>query len=256
MNFKHIAIAAGLTASTVAALSNPAAASHYKSSGGGTHLDIQQLPGVSSYYVRSQGDGYYWTTIGGVQWKGTFSAPMNLLASGMSTQEYEGTFSDSNLVTGAGNQQCTGNIRIMTSVSGMTRTAGMKWTVLGGTNCPSPIGTVTTISLEEALPVGAVSSGNFASTQANAIKSQTGSLIPWPRWRVIDSTPLNCRTSPTGSIVTSFSTGAGLDARSGNNGIVVSAGNHWLRVRYNNNPNNYCFVRARDTLIKPASRPY
>jgi hypothetical protein len=258
MNFKHIAIATGLAISTVATFSNPAAASHYKSSGGGTYLDIQQLPSTSSsYYVRPRGDGYYWTTIGGVQWKGTFSAPMDLLHSGMSTQMYEGTFSDSNFVTGSGNQQCTGNISIMTSVSGMTRNASIKWTILGGTNCPSPIGTITTISLEEALPVGAVSTGNFSSTQANAIRSQTGSLIPWPRWQVIDSTPLNCRTSPTGSsIAASFPTGTGLDARSGNNGIVISAGNPWLRVRYSNNPSSYCFVRARDTLIKPTSRPY
>jgi hypothetical protein len=255
MNFKHIAIVASLAVSTVAALSNPAAASHYKSSGGGTYLDIQQLPGGSSS-VRPRGDGYYWTTIGGVQWKGTFSAPMNPLQSGMSTQLYEGTFSDSNLMTGSGSQQCTGNIRIMTSVSGITSNAGITWTVLGGTNCPSPIGTISTISLEEALPVGDVSTGNFTSTQANAIKSQTGAFIPWPRWRTIDSTPLNCRTSPTGSIVTSFPTGTGLDATSGSNGIVISAGNPWLRVRYNNNPSSYCVVRARNVLIKPAPRPY
>jgi hypothetical protein len=245
MKFKHFAIVTGLLISAAATLSDPASASHYRSSGGSTYLDIKEVIGSSGF-----GNGYYFTTINGTQWGGNF----NTSSSGPAS--YSGTFND--FAMGGINppQGCSGNINIVRTLNSSNNfIATVTWTITGGTNCPSPIGSTQQLILNEAVPVV---SGNITASQANTVMSQTAGLATWPSWRVVDTTPLNCRQSPTSSnILATFPTGTILNARYlGLNGIVMSGGVPWMHVRYNGNQNQYCVVRAHTNRIVPRKLPY
>lgn len=252
MNLKYISIVASSIAFlSVVAFSNPASASHYRTSGGNTSLDIKE---GGTYANGLVGSGYYFTMVGSTEWGGNFNAPLNTSLSTGQVKVYQGTFSDSNNGPGAGSKQCTGNIKIVRTQTGSNYTATVTWKILGGTGCPSPINSQTTLSLNETRPV-ANSQGDFTALQANTAMSATAGLATWISWKVVDPTPLNCRTSPTGSIVKSFPTGKLLNARYlGVNGIVMNSGVPWLTIQYATN--RYCVVRANTSRIKPLSLPY
>ena len=251
MNFKHITIVASSIAFlSVVAFSNPASASHYRTTSGNTSLDIHE---GGTYANGLVGPGYYFTMVGSTQWGGNFNAPLNTSLSTGQVKVYQGTFSDSNYGPGAGSQQCTGNIKIVRTQTGSNYAATVTWKILGGTGCPSPINSQTPLSLNETRPV-ANSQGDFTALQANTAMSETAGLATWISWKVVDPTPLNCRTSPTGSIVTSFPTGTLLNASyRGVNGIVMNSGVPWITI---NAPNKSCVVRANTSRIKPLSLPY
>jgi len=252
MNFKHITIVASSIAFlSVVAFSNPASASHYRTTNGNTSLDIQE---GGTYANGLVGSGYYSTMVGSNEWRGNFNASLNTGLSTGLVKVYQGTFSDSNYGSGAGRQQCAGNIKIVRTQTGSNYAATVTWRILGGTGCPSPINSQTTLSLNETRPV-ANFQGNFTASQANTIMSETAGLATWTSWKVLDPAPLNCRTTPTGSIVTSFPSGTLLNASyRGVNGIVMSSGVPWLTIRHA--PNRYCVVRANTSRIKPLSLPY
>lgn len=252
MNFKHVTIvASSLALLSIAAFSNPASASHYRSTSGKTALDIME---GGTYASGAVGPGYYFTMVGPTQWKGNFNAPLNTALSTAVSKVYQGTFSDFNIGPGAGSQQCTGNIKIVRTQTGSNYAATVTWTILGGTGCPSSINSQTTLSLNEARPV-ANPQGDFTALRANTVMSETAGLATWKSWKVVDTTPLNCRTTPTGSIVTSFPTGTLLNASYlGVNGIVMSGGVPWITIR--RAPGQSCVVRANTSRIQPLSLPY
>ncbi|MCY7408282.1 MAG: hypothetical protein LH631_13165 [Alkalinema sp. CAN_BIN05] len=252
INLKYISIvASSITFLSVAAFSNPASASHYRTTSGNTSLDIKE---GGTYANGLVGLGYYFTMVGSTEWRGNLNAPLNTGLSTGLVKVYQGTFSDSKNGSGAGIQQCTGNIKIVRTQTGSNHAATVTWRILGGTGCPSPINSQTTLSLNETRPV-ANFQGDFTASQANTIKSETAGLATWISWKVVDPTPLNCRTTPTGSIVTSFPTGTLLNASYlGVNGIVMNSGVPWLTIRHA--PNQYCVVRANTSRIKPLLLPY
>ena len=247
MNFKHSTIAASsLAALSILAFSHPASASHYRTASGNTSLDLREVAPM-------MGSGYYFTTIGGTQWKGAVN--VSLTNSTSTTKTYQGSFNDRAIGSVTPSQSCSGSITIVrTQVSG-NYSAAVTWTISGGAGCPSPIGSQSTLTLNEARPV-ANSAGNFTASQANTVTSETAGLATWPSWKVVDPTPLNCRTTPTGSIVMTFPTGSILNANYlGLNGIVMSAGVPWMHVRTGGSP-TYCVVRANSSRIQPRSLPY
>ena len=250
MNFKHITIVASSIAFlSVVAFSNPASASHYRTTSGNTSLDLQE---GGTYANGLVGSGYYFTMVGSDEWRGNFNAPLNTGLSTGLVKVYQGTFSDYHRNPVMGSQDCRGTIKIVRTQTGSNYAATVTWKILGG-GCPSPINSQTTLSLNETRPV-ANSQGDFTALQANTAMSETAGLATWISWKVVDPTPLNCRTSPTGSIVTSFPTGTLLNASyRGVNGIVMNSGVPWITI---NAPNKSCVVRANTSRIKPLSLPY
>ena len=224
-----------------------AQASAYKTSGGITFINIKELPSGTV----AIGTGYYFTSVGGSQWEGNFAANTVTVSGGLKT--YTGTFTDSRLGPGA-TQQCNGNLKLQRPVSN-SGPAPLKatWTITGGVNCPSSVGSTSTINLTEAIPV-VNSSGNFLASNANTIQSETAGNATWPKWIVTDPTGLNCRaTAPSGTVVTTFPNGSTIDVQNqGLNSFITAGGASWLRVT--NSP--VCFIRANSQYIKPKLMPF
>lgn len=225
-----------------------AQASAYKTSGGSTFINIQELSGGAV----AIGTGYYFTPLGGSQWKGNFQA--TTVTGTPSIRTYSGPFTD--FRTGPGpTRQCTGNLKLQRSVSpGVPATLTATWSITGGVGCPSSVGSMFMLNLTEAVPV-ANSSGNFLASNANTIRSETAGSATWPKWVVTDPTGLNCRaTAPSGTIVKTFPNGSTIDVQNQglNSFITASGGASWLRVT--NSP--VCFIRANSQYIKPKLMPF
>lgn len=224
-----------------------AQASAYKTSSRSTYIDIKEIPGDSGSAI---GDGYYRTYVGGREWGGNFAATTVTSSGGIRT--YTGTFTDERSGPGA-TQQCKGNLKLQRPVSNsgpapLTAT----WTITGGVNCPSSVGSILKLNLTEAVPV-ANSSGNFLASNANTIQSETAGEATWLKWVVTDPTGLNCRaTAPSGTVVTTFPNGSTVDVGyRGLNSFITAGGASWLRV-----PSKNCFIRANSQYIKPKLMPF
>lgn len=232
------------TIAAIALFPHIAQASAYKTSGGSTFIHIQELGTVAI------GTGYYFTLVGSSQWEGNFAATTVTVSGGLKT--YTGTFTDSRLGPGA-TQQCKGNLKLQRPVSNsgpapLTAT----WTITGGVNCPSSVGSILKLNLTEAVPV-ANSSGNFLASNANTIQSETAGDATWPKWAVTDPTRLNCRaTAPSGTVVTTFPNCSTVDVGyRGLNSFITAGGASWLR-----GPSKNCFIRANSQYIKPKLMPF
>lgn len=223
-----------------------AQASAYKTSSRTTYIDIKEVPGDSGSAI---GDGYYFTSVAGREWGGNFQA--SVTSSG-GIRTYTGTFTDERFGPGA-TQQCKGNLKLQRPVSnsGPARLTAT-WTITGGVNCPSSVGSILKLNLTEAVPV-ANSSGNFLAGNANTIQSLTAGDATWPLWVVTDPTRLNCRaTAPSGTVVTTFPNGSTVDVGyRGLNSFITAGGASWLRV-----PSKNCFIRANSQYIKPKLMPF
>ena len=236
------------TIAAIALFPHIAQASAYKTSGGSTFIHIQEL----STGAVAIGTGYYFTPVGGSQWKGNFQLT-NVTGSG-SIRTYTGTFTDFRMGPGP-TKQCTGNLTLQRSVSpGAPATLTATWTISGGSGCPSSAGSMFMLNLTEAVPV-ANSSGNFLASNANTIRSETAGNATWPKWVVTDPTGLNCRnpaTAPSGTIVKVFPNGSTVDVGyKGLNSFITPGGASWLRV-----PSQNCFIRANSLYIKPKLMPF
>lgn len=235
------------TIAAIALFPHIAQASAYKTSGGSTFIHIKELSGGTV----AIGTGYYFTSVGGTQWKGNFQ-PTNVIGS-PSIITYIGTFTDFRMGPGAP-QQCKGNLTLQRPVSNsgpapLTAT----WTITpGGVNCPSPVGSMFMFNLTEAVPV-ANSSGNFLASNANTIRSETAGNATWPKWVVTDPTGLNCRNpAPSGTVLTTFPNASTIDVGYlGLNSFITPGGASWLRV-----PSQNCFIRANTQYIKPKLMPF
>jgi hypothetical protein len=239
------------TIAAIALFPHIAQASAYKTSGGSTFIHIQELP-VPGGTV-AIGTGYYFTPLGGSQWKGNFQA--TTVTGTPSIRTYSGPFTDFRMGPGP-TRQCKGNLKLQRSVSpGAPATLTATWTISGGVGCPSPVGSMFMLNLTEAIPV-ANSSGNFLASNANTIRSETAGNATWPKWVVTDPDPmgLNCRaTAPGGTVVRTFPKNTIVDVSYlGLNSFITAGGASWLRV--NNSP--VCFIRANSLYIKPKLMPF
>jgi hypothetical protein len=243
---KYLLPLCGAIALSITLTPQAAQASAYKTASGSTYISVRELgTGVAN------GQGYYYTMIGGTQWKGRFQATTVTVSGGIKT--YAGSFTD-NTIGGAAMQQCQGSIQLKrpTANSGPAPLTVI-WTIgPGGVNCPSAVGSSSTLYLNEVVPV-ANGSGNFLASNANTIISETAGPATWPKWVVVDPTGLNCRaTAPSGAIVTTFPNASTVDvAYLGLNSFITAGGNSWLRV-----PSQNCFIRANSSYIKPKLMPF
>ncbi len=225
-----------------------AQASAYKTSSRTTFIQIKELPGDIGSAI---GTGYYRTYVGGREWAGGFQATSVTSSGGIRT--YTGTFTDEHFGPDA-TQQCKGNLKLQRPVSNSgPAPLTASWTITGGVNCPSRVGSIFKLNLTEAVPV-ANSSGNFLASNANTIESETAGSATWPKWVVTDPTGLNCRaTAPSGPIVKTFPNGSTIDVQNqGLNSFITAGGASWLRVT--NSP--VCFIRANSQYIKPKLMPF
>lgn len=230
---------------SIAISSQSAQASGYKTGSGSTYVDFKELSGGSGAAI---GEGYYFTMLGGTQWKGVFQA--TTVTTVGSDKVYTGPFTDA-AISGP-TKKCTGTLKLKRPISNtgpapLTAT----WTIgAGGVNCPSSVGATFTLNLTEAVPVA---SGNFLASNANTLISETAGTATWPKWVVVDPSGLNCRaTAPSGAVVTTFSNGSTVDVKYlGLNSFTTAGGNSWLRV-----PSQNCFIRANSSYIKPKLMPF
>src|SRR4028119_1952162 len=157
-----------------------AQASAYKTSSRSTFIHISELPGRSGSAI---GSGYYFTSIGGRDWGGNFQATSVTSSGGIKT--YTGTFTDERFGPGA-TQQCKGKLKLQRSVSnsGPARLTAT-WTITGGVNCPSSVGSILKLNLTEAVPA-AHDSRNSLARHAHTIQSETAGNATWPLWIVTD----------------------------------------------------------------------
>ena len=244
---KPIVSILGTTIAAIALFPHIAQASAYKTSSRSTFINIKELPGDIGSAI---GAGYYRTYVGGREWAGGFQATSVTSSGGIRT--YTGTFTDSRSGPGA-TQECKGNLKLQRPVSN-SRPAPLTatWTITGGVNCPSRVGSILKLNLTEAVPV-ANSSGNFLASNANTIESETAGSATWAKWVVTDPTGLNCRAiAPSGTVVTTFSNGSTIDVGyRGLNSFITAGGTSWLRV-----PSQNCFIRANSRYIKPKLMPF
>ncbi len=103
-------------------------------------------------------------------------------------------------------------------------------------------------------------SGNYSTA---SVQGNRGNY-PNKKWLVVDSTPLNCRTSPNGDVRSTVAPGALLTAEFvDREAIVNQSGSSWLRVtgtdpltyavRRRNGSLGTCFVRANQRFIAPVN---
>ena len=236
-----------VTLAAIALFPHIAQASAYKTSNRSTFIHIRELPDGRGSAI---GTGYYSTSVGGRDWGGNFQATSVTSSGGIRT--YTGTFTDQRSGPGA-TQQCKGKLKLQRPVSnsGPARLTAT-WTITGGVNCPSSVGSILKLNLTEAVPV-ANSSGNFLASNANTIQSETAGDATWPLWVVTDPTRLNCRaTAPSGPVVTTFPKGSTVDVGYlGLNSFITAGGASWLRM-----PSKNCFIRANSQYIKPKLMPF
>lgn len=159
MNFKHLAIAVAIAVIPAIADAIPAQASAYRSSGGGTILEIRENPTYAPFPTPSTpvGLGEYKTLVGGATWHGNFNAP--LISSTPTTKIYQGPFQD---YSPSGSQTCTGTIKITRTGTTVFSTTVL-WTITGGTGCPAVGSTATVTNLSERIPVVSNASGDVIS---------------------------------------------------------------------------------------------
>ncbi len=225
----------GFTATT-------ATASDYVSASGQTQLSLSEVNQGSST------SGFYFTTLQGQQWRSGIK--INRIEAGAGHVVYSGTFDDFRLGPDS-EHTCTGDILLdRTGTNGVN--LRVKWTVKGGTNCPSAIGDTCEVRLTESLPK-ADRNGNYISHNATTALSETNGAYTWPIWSVIAADgKLNCRATPemTGKVAFTFKTGDRFDTRNrGASSLETAAdGTTWLKV-----PTKRCFVRASDRAVKPVS---
>ncbi len=141
----------------------------------------------------------------------------------------------------------------LVSIFGMTRTAWdltpglvMKvfWEITGGKQCPA-IGKSFRLSLPEAVPI-ADAKGDFSQS--------------WERWTIVSpDRKLNCRATPNGNIVHTFSDAEVLvTGPSPANPFTRINGRSWMLIPYgdkNAGPKS-CYVRANSQWIRPTSIPF
>jgi hypothetical protein len=246
MNFKHLSIVASIA--SIALAPQVAQASAYRL--GSTYVHIKELA-----FGTGVGNGYYYTTIGGQQWVGTFTTT----ATNTATQRiYTGTFSDTVAGSGA-NPGCTGTIKLTRSINNPgPATLQVKWTITGnnGISCPSANGTIFTLNVVEALP-NANAGGNFIASNSNTIMAPpTSSNTPggartWPKWTTVDPTGLNCRPNPPGApVMVVLPNNSGIDAILPN-AFLNAGGQSWL-----GSDNNHCHVRANSLRVMPKLMPF
>jgi hypothetical protein len=230
----------GVTATT-------AAASDYVTPSGQTQVTLNEVGSNGST------TGFYFTPIGGKQWMGDIK--INRIEGGAGHVYYSGTFQDRRLSAGP-TTRCDGDILLdRTGANGVAPQVSLrvKWTIKGGTNCPSPAGQTFELQLTEALPK-ADRNGNYTANNANTANSQTNGTYTWPLWKVTAAEgKLNCRTTPNSKVVFTYRSGDRLDTRTrGVNAFQTATdGTSWLKV-----PAKQCVVRASDRAISPISIPF
>jgi hypothetical protein len=226
-----------------------ATASDYVSPSGQTQLSLRELNQGSSTR------GFYFTTLQGQQWRGDIK--INRIEGGAGHVFYSGTFDDFHLGPDT-EQTCTGDILLdRTGANGVAPQVSLrvKWTVKGGTNCPSAVGDTFEVQLMESLPQ-ADRNGNYTSRNATTAIGETNGPYTWPIWSVIAADgKLNCRATPevAGKVTFTYKTGDRFDTRNrGANSLETATdGTTWLKV-----PPKKCFVRASDRAVKPVSIPF
>lgn len=226
----------------IALSSQTAQASSYNSNSYGAssrQLSFQEWP--------NSGSGFYRVFYGGVQWNGTLGPltatnVMGSIGGPGPAVVYNGNFTEST----AGGLQCSGGISI-TRYGNDNAGYSLHISKQGNTSgCGSRLDTEK-FGLNESLPI-ANSSGNFTPTNSNTRFLLGGSFAIWPKWKVIDSTGLNCRnTGPGGFIVGTFPAGA----------VINATGFHsngtWLKTSLNG---TNCYVRANTSYLQPVRIPF
>lgn len=232
-----------LITATTAIAAPGAIASDYNNGLTKTQLTLNETPQASG--------GFYFTPIQGKRWMG--SIKITQTQAGAGHVYYQGTFEDRDFQ----GRSCKGDITLdRTGANGVAPVVALrvKWTVQGGTNCPSKAGTVFELRLTEALPI-ADANGNYTAQNAGTANSETNGTYTWPRWSVISADgKLNCRATPGGrQVVFTYRGQDSLDSRyRGMNSIeTASDGTTWLRI-----PSKNCFVRANNANIRPISIPF
>jgi hypothetical protein len=250
VSMKYALLGLSAIALSITVSSQSAQASAYKTASGSTYLEVGEVAGTV-------GAGRYDTIIAGQLWRGSFTLTASTVGS---NRVYTGNFIDRNPATAntaSTTQSCQGTLTLTrpSAITNNPTPMTAAWTIgPGGVNCPSPIGTTSTLYLVEAIPVAA-SSGDFLPTaiNGNTLISETAGIATWPKWKVIDPTGLNCRKpAPTGPIITTFAFGSNVTfAVPMPNKFVTAGGNPWLVI------GNYtCFVRAKNTYLKPVVMPF
>jgi hypothetical protein len=248
VSMKYALLGLSAIALSIALTPQAAQASAYRS--GNTYVHIKELP-----FGSGVGNGYYYTTIGGQQWVGSFTTT----ASSTATQRiYTGTFADAMAGSGA-RPGCIGTIKLTRSVNNPgPATLQVKWTITGnnGLPCPSAIGTNFTLNVVEALP-NANSAGDFNASNANTMRGPAtasntpGGAMTWPKWVTVDPSGLNCRPNPPGlPIQVVLPNNSPIDAILPN-AFLNAGGQSWL-----GSDNNHCHVRANGLRVMPKLMPF
>jgi hypothetical protein len=220
-------------------------ANDYFATAGQTHLTVREQ------FRNNETSGFYYTIFQGQQWAGGIT--INRIEGGAGQALYSGTFNDRSL-NPQSSQSCTGDIQIdRTGAHDVAPevTLQVKWTVKGGKNCPSDVGTVFSMRLVEVLPK-ADRNGNY-TIGMNVRNQESDGTHTWPNWQVIGPNgKLNCRDTPnaTGKVTFTYKAGDRLNTRGKPVDALKTAadGTNWLRVSA-----KQCFVPAIDRAVKPIS---
>jgi hypothetical protein len=228
-----------------------AQASSYSDPGGAT-IHIYGENGQSSFpRPFPDGDGHYLIKVGSANWYGEFTLPT--VSNNGGTRSYTGTFrgSRANTANTAGvNHTCTGTVKIDRTLVAGKYNLKVKWTTTGGTDCLPPGGPHPTLRLlKEALPIANAGTGDFTPTNSTTfVGIQESGIRVWPKWKVVDSTGLNCRaTGPGGAIVSAFPLATVINV------TEFHPNGTWLKTSSNGTT---CYVRANSTYLKPFQLPF
>jgi hypothetical protein len=258
-----MALSLGAIAAVIA-LPGAAQASFYRTAGG-SYLQMREMPAGPSF-----GQGQYRTgrtAPSGTFYNWTGIVTTTLTSTTLNPKIYQGTFTDKAMGADGILRKCNGNVKVTRTHMGVSLGVflmDMQWTFTGGINCPHGVGSVvSSVQLQEPRPN---SIGNYNAAQANLIISASPS-VTWWKWRVQDSTGLNCRVSPDSATTNAqtFAFGSTIQTNSsgpnvwpGGNDIVLNptTGLPWLRVKTTNSAYLSCYVRAHSDFIVGQSLIY